>query len=300
MGNCRFCGKSAGWFSDSHESCILTAQAGVNEIKAIVSSAVAEAMQGKATDIRSAVEQVQATKLVPTDEARTAVMESWSTAVADAALKEPLPADRQNAASKVYEDLGLTAQEMKRTEGFRATALSFLLWAIVNNEEDVYANAMVSQNPFNLKSGEIPIAYFGSVVYSEETTTKSYEGGYRGLSVRVLPGVYSHFGGFKGQPVETSAMKEIDYGGMLLTTKSLYFGGDHTTFCIPFSSVLSFHPQPDGIGLSRSVGHGRPEVFAVLYPDANGAATPATASTGWFLFNVSHFLASECKRSGQG
>jgi hypothetical protein len=293
MGNCRFCGKSAGWFSDSHEACTLAAQAGVNEIKTIVSSAVADAMEGKTLDVRFAVEQVRAAKLVPVDEVRTAVMESWSTAASEAALKEPLPAERQTAVSKVYEDLGLTGQEMKRLEGFRATALSFILWAIVNDEESIYTDAMVSQNPFNLKSGEIPIAFFGSVVYSEETTTMSYEGGYRGLSVRVLPGVYSHFGGFKGQPVETNAMKEIDYGGMLLTTKSLYFGGDHTTFCIPISSVLSFRPQPDGIGLSRNSTHGKPEVFAILLPDANGGPTPATPSMGWFLFNALHFLASK-------
>jgi hypothetical protein len=294
MGNCRICGQSAGWFSDSHEACIATAQAGVNEIKTIVSSAVAETMQDKTPDVQSAVEQVRLAKLVPADQVRTAVMESWSAAASEAALREPLSADKNDALTKIYKNLGLTSQEMKRCEGFRATVLSFILWAIVNDDENVFTNAMVSQNPFNLKSEEIPIAFFGSVVYSQETTTKSYEGGYRGLSVRVLPGVYSHFGGFKGQPVVTNAMKEIDYGGMLLTTESLYFGGDHTTFCIPIGSVLSFRPQPDGIGLSRNANHGRPEVFAVLFPDANGGPTPATPSMGWFLFNALHFLASKC------
>lgn len=294
MGNCRICGKNAGWFSDIHEACVATVQAGVKEIKTIVSSAVAEAMQDKVPDVQPVVEEVRLAKLVPPDQVRTAVMESWSVAASEAALKEPLSADKQAAVTRVYEDLGLTSQEMKKLEGFRAAVLSLILWAIVNDEESAYANAMVSQNPFNLKSGETPIAFFGSVVYSQETTTRSYEGGYRGLSVRVVPGVYSHFGGFKGQPVETSAMKEIDYGGMLLTTKSLYFEGDHTTFCIPIGSVLSFRPQPDGIGLSRNANHGKPEVFAVMLPDANGAPTPATPSMGWFLFNALHFLASKC------
>jgi hypothetical protein len=225
-------------------------------------------------------------------------MESWSAAASEVALMEPLSSDRDDALTKLYKDAGLTAQEMKQCDGFRATALSLILWAVVNDQTCLYADAMVSHNPFNLKSGEIPIAFFANAVYSQETTTKSYEGGYGGLSVRVLPGVYSHFGGFRGRSVESNAMKEIDYGGMLLTTQSLYFGGDHTTLCIPISSILSFRPQRDGIGLSRNVNHGRPEVFAVIIPDANLNPMPASPSIGWFLFNVLHFLASNVTRDG--
>jgi hypothetical protein len=250
-------------------------------------------MQDKAPDVQSAIEKIKVANIVPDDAARKAIIESWSVAASDAALKEPLSQQRELALLKLYEDAGLSAEQMKKTEGFRAVVFSVLLWAIVNNDEDFYTNAMVSQNPFNLKSGEIPIAYFGSVVYSQEATTKSYEGGYGGLSVRVLPGVYSHFGGFKGQPVETTAMKEVDYGGLLLTTRSLYFGGQHTTFCVPFSSVLAFRPRPDGIGVSRSANHGKPEVFSMLMPGADGNAAPASPTYGWFLFNAVHFLAAK-------
>ena len=37
--------------------------------------------------------------------------------------------------------------------------------------------------------------------------------------------------GFSDQDMKM--LKEIDYGGMLLTTQNIYFGGDHTTFRIP-------------------------------------------------------------------
>jgi hypothetical protein len=87
-------------------------------------------------------------------------------------------------------------------------------------------------------------------------------------------------------------MKEIDYGGMLLTTGAMYFGGEHTTFRIAFDHIISFRAQEDGIGFSRKTGHGIPEVFSVLLPDKNGNPTPAPAMFGWFLFNATQFLAS--------
>ncbi len=59
-----------------------------------------------------------------------------------------------------------------------------------------------------------------------------------------------HFGGFKGQRTDTSTLKEIDYGGMLLTTQNIYFGGERTTFRIPYDHVVSFRPHSDEIGIS--------------------------------------------------
>ena len=59
------------------------------------------------------------------------------------------------------------------------------------------------------------------------------------MSIRLARGVYYHFGGFKGQRTDTSTLKEIDYGGMLLTTQNIYFGGDHTTFRIPYDHVVA-------------------------------------------------------------
>lgn len=297
MGNCRLCGEKAGWFKDVHDACIEGVNAGVTEIKSVVTFAVEQIAQGGSPTIQSIIEQVIADKRIPRESANAAIVESWSVSVNEVSLREPLPAQKETALIRLCEQSGFTQQELSKTDGFRSVTFSMLLWAITNDVKELYANAMVSHNPFNCESGEVPIAFFGSVVYSQETTTRSRVGGYSGLSVRVAPGVYSHFGGFKGQQVERVAMKEIDYGGMLLTTGAMYFGGEHTTFRISFDNIISFRAQEDGIGFSRKTGHGIPEVFSVLVPDKDGNPTQAPAMFGWFLFNATQFLASKKHRT---
>jgi hypothetical protein len=301
MANCKFCGEKAGWFSDSHESCAENAQAGANEIGTIVSAAAEKIGQGgDAPNIQPNIDEVVAQKKVPLESANAAIVQGWSSSAFEIALREPLSTDKQVALLHLYQQLGFTNEGMRKTNGFAAVNLSAVLWALINDVREIYDGAMVSRNPFNLKSGEIPIAFFASVSYSQETNTRSYEGGYGGMSVRLVPGVYSHFGGFKGQRVERHEMKEIDYsgngnGGMLLTTQSLYYGGDHTTFRIPFDHVISFHAREDGIGLSRNVGQGRPEVFSIVVLGAGNAPMPAPPVYGWFLFNATRFLATKMR-----
>jgi hypothetical protein len=76
-------------------------------------------------------------------------------------------------------------------------------------------------------------------------------------------------------------MTDIDSGGMLITTKNLYFGGQHKTFRISYDRILSFRPLTNGIGIFRDTG-GKPEIFTVYNPWPN---------SGGFLFNLCHFLA---------
>jgi hypothetical protein len=301
MANCKFCGEKAGWFSDAHENCAETAQAGANEIEIIISDAAKKIGQGGETpNVGPSIDQVIAQKKVPLEAVNAAIIEGWSKSASEIALREPLPSDKQLALLHLYQQLGFTNEGMRKTNGFAAVNLSAVLWALINDVRELYDGTMVSRNPFNLKAGEIPIAFFASVSYSQETSARSYEGGYGGLSVRLAPGVYSHFGGFKGHRIEQREMKEIDYsgngnGGMLLTTQAIYYGGDHTTFRIPFDHVISFHAREDGIGLSRNVGQGRPEVFSIVVLGANNAPTPAPSVYGWFLFNATRFLATKMR-----
>jgi hypothetical protein len=241
VSNCRICGEKVGWFKDVHDACIEKVNAGVTEIKSTVTSAVEQIAEGGGTPtIQSSIEQVIADKRIPRELANSAILESWSVSVNQVSLREPLPVQKQTALISLCEQFGFTQRELSKTDGFRSVTFSMLLWAITKDMKELYTNAMTSHNPFNLESGDVPIAFFGSVVYSQETTTRSRVGGYSGLSVRVVPGVYSHFGGFKGQQVERVAMKEIDYGGMLLTTEALYFGGEHEVppFAVPVSMLV--------------------------------------------------------------
>ncbi len=111
-----------------------------------------------------------------------------------------------------------------------------MLWFVMVRDDAQAASDWFGphSDPFNLMAGEVSLMFFGSVIYSQETISRSYVGGYSGLSIRVAHGLYYHFGGFEGERRDSTALQEIDYGGMLLTTQNIYFGGSHTRFRVPY------------------------------------------------------------------
>jgi hypothetical protein len=67
----------------------------------------------------------------------------------------------------------------------------------------------------------------------------------------------------------------LDGGKILITSHSLYFGGQTTTLRIPLDRVLRYQPYVDGVGVCES--HGKPKVFVFDYRGMD---------TGWFFYNV--------------
>ena len=304
---CRYCGQKAGWFSDAHVVCMNSAQQGCERVASTVASAVVDKLippkhsddetwaTAFATQVwsetKSQLDQLATEHRIPVNDMRAALLKGWSTGAEQVATAEPLSPNRDAVMSAFYRAMGFTVQDIKLTDGFLASCFSMLLWSVMVHG-DPKALACVSHHPFNLRGGETPLFFFGSVVYSKETVSRSSQGGYGGMSIRLARGVYYHFGGFKGQRVDTSTLKEIDYGGMLLTTQNIYFGGDHTTFRIPYDHVVSFRPHSDGIGIFRDSANAKAEVFTVLEANPEGG-NPVSARPifGWFLFNMAHFLA---------
>ena len=78
----------------------------------------------------------------------------------------------------------------------------------------------------------------------------------------------------------------IDMGEVLITTKSLYFGGQQRTIRISLAHVLRYQPYVDGVGVCEASGP--PKVFV---PDYSGM------DTGWFFVNLLSILTSRLNGS---
>jgi len=243
MAICRYCGQKAGWFSEAHEECITSAQQGSERVASAVTSTVVDKLippkhsddetwvtafaEKVWSETKPQLDQLATEHRIPANDIRNALLKGWSTGAEQVATAEPLSPDRQAPMNAFVRIMAFTDQDICKTDGFVAGCFSVLLWSvIVHGDPTQIAN--VSHHPFNLRGGETPLFFFGSVLYSKETVSRSSQGGYGGMSIRLARGVYYHFGGFKGQRVDTSTLKEIDYGGMLLTTQNIYFGGDRT------------------------------------------------------------------------
>jgi hypothetical protein len=278
VAQCKYCGQNAGWFKEVHEACANASRKGCSEILSVVSSAVAE---GKSyADIRPKVEQAKTEGKIPAEDFHAALVNGLSSGAEKLGLAEPLSEDKHSGFLDFIRDAGLTQQELVKTNGYKAAVSSMVLWYVLHGRIAEIADDQ--QHPFNLQSGEIPIMMFGSVVYSQETVSRSRQGGYAGASLPLGHGIYYHFGGFQAHTLEKTSLKEIDYGRFLLTTQNMYFGGDHKTFRLPYDHVVRFEPYSDGLGIFRDSASAKPEVFTVANP---------FSAVGWFLFNLTHFLA---------
>jgi hypothetical protein len=130
---------------------------------------------------------------------------------------------------------------------------------------------------FNLRAGELPIFQTGNcVTYAEErTVTTNRSRSYQGLSLPVGGGIYYHIGGSQGHQERTSGLLPLDGGKILITTKSLYFGGQEKTFRIPLDHVLRYQPYVDGVGVCED--RKAPKVFVFDY---------RRMDVGWFFYNL--------------
>lgn len=124
--------------------------------------------------------------------------------------------------------------------------------------------------------GEKPVyEHCGATLYQQVTRTQ-YRGGHAGFSVRVAKGLYFRSGGFKGEPVTTSEMKEIDFGDLVVTDKNFYFKSHAKSIRIPFTKIISLEPYKDGLGIQTDGARSQPMIIKDV--------------DGWFLYNLISLL----------
>jgi hypothetical protein len=126
------------------------------------------------------------------------------------------------------------------------------------------------------QKGERPVySHYGATLYQQVTRTH-YRGGHAGFSFRVAKGLYFRSGGFKGEPVSTTEMKEIDYGDVVITDKNFYFKSPAKSLRIPFTKIISLEPYSDGLGIQTDGARSQPMIIQGV--------------NGWFMYNMISLL----------
>jgi hypothetical protein len=233
-------------------------------------------------DVSALLSKIATQSLIPHDQIMTVMKDAWSRGAVELAMKQPMDDSALSLSSSIFKGYGLTDRDMVKTAGFRNTVFSFILYTVLHDAIEPYEGPV----SFNLATGEIPIFGIANVLLSEDKTSRSYVGGYSGASVRIGNGMYYHFGGMKGQAIESHAVQEVDYGDFLITTNAVYFGGERTNFKIPYNRIIRTQPYTDGIAIAKDGG--KPEIFQ----------TTQQPDSGWFLFNVIEALTKRTMQAG--
>lgn len=143
---------------------------------------------------------------------------------------------------------------------------------VAGNIDKAVNRVSIVNNPIVLEKNDVPIWVFQYIPLLQEKTKKEYVGGSSGVSVRVMKGVYYRTSAFKGYPIETPYLSEIDSGVLLLGLNNLYYSGSNKAFKIPYKKIISFQPYEDGVKIFKEPSTSKPMIFKV--------------DDGWFLNNV--------------
>jgi len=274
-GKCAFCGGKTGPFSWQHDECAEKNRAAWTNM---VSAATEAARSGSGLDsLRETLSNLALGGKVPLDrikEAEVGGFEAAVTAILDSSAISPTQESQLVSFMKAAD---LTQQDLDARGLWSRMVKGCVLSDVASG--NLRSRVSAGTLPFNSQKGEILLWIFPTCRYAAEKAHRSYVGGSSGVSVRIMRGVYYRVGAFKGHPVETTSLDEVDTGILAITQKNLYFAGPHATFRIAIAKIVSLVPYSDGFTLFRDRANAKREVFFVDDP--------------WFAHNLLSHLTPE-------
>jgi hypothetical protein len=102
-----------------------------------------------------------------------------------------------------------------------------------------------------LRKGELAYWQEPGTLYEEKVVSRRYEGGSRGVSIRLMRGVSFRVGAHQGQLVSDTANVAISTGSLVVTNQRLVFMGDSKSFETKFENLLDMEHFPDGVVYSE-------------------------------------------------
>ena len=274
MGDCRYCGKSAGFLRKEHKACADAHEEGLESIQKVC---VEAALHGVDVDrLADRVRAIGTKAYVDTSETAMGAMlaRGWCHAVNAAVDDHFLSNEEKRALNRYRTHLNLGAHHLDDKGHFTLFRMMNLLNILSEHGVIPRWDRRAVRPPFNLMKSEELLWLFGGADYLEQVTQREFRGGSLGVSFRVAKGVYIRPGAFRGRSVATSSMQHTDSGVLGITTKHIYFKGSSKSFRVRLEKIVSFDPYRDGLGIMRDTARAKPEVFRMGETDA------------WFLLNI--------------
>jgi hypothetical protein len=276
LGNCKYCGKPAGFFRGKHAECEeqhrqreRIIQGGLQQIAAEVLSAIKGSESFDC--LEKTIEKIERSSFVQSADRKALLIKGWENAVEQFLEDGILDSTEEKRLVEFKERFALSQGELDRngalTKTAKAAVLRDIFKGIVPQRLKIDVNL-----PINFQKGEQMVWAFSDSKYLEDKTRRQYVGGSRGVSIRVMKGVYYRVGAFKAQAVEHTERVHIDTGWVVVTNKNIYFAGARKSIRLPYAKIVSFEPFSDGIGIMRDAATAKPQIFVT--------------GDGWFTYNL--------------
>jgi hypothetical protein len=276
LGACKYCGKSAGFFHSEHAECEeqhrereRLIQAGREQMVAEVLGAIrgSDSFDG----LEKKLAEIEQTSFVPSTERRTLLISGWENSVERFLEDGVLEAGEETRLVEFKERFALPQDELDRngalTKTVKAGVLRQVLSGTIPQRVSFDANL-----PINFQKGEQIVWAFAGSQYLEDKTRREFVGGSKGVSVRVMSGVYYRVGAFKGHAEEHTERVLVDTGLVVVTDRNIYFAGPKKSLRIPYAKIVSFERFSNGVGLMRDAATAKAQIFVT--------------GDGWFTYNL--------------
>lgn len=247
MGQCRFCYQSAGFLRSQHRECRERHEFGKKEVVALVSEIGTP--ERDLSRLETQIGEIAAGCFVDDFMLRDLVVSGWERAVEVAFEDRVISEEEERLLSELQRHFGLSDEVVDRNGALGRTKKGKVIRELLNgNFPDQFAAA--GHLPFNLQKSEQLAWVFQDVKYYEHKKRTEYVGGSRGVSFRVAKGVYYRTGAFKGRRVETMEQVHVDSGLLGMTSKHLYYVGEHKRFRVRFDRSSRSNRSRTGLAYS--------------------------------------------------
>jgi hypothetical protein len=156
-------------------------------------------------------------------------------------------ADLTEKSQRLTTDLQRLSDELKRRKDVQATlgfdALGLQADLIANGLRPISANLL-------LKSKEIAVASSPASLCRYKARTQ-FVGGSHGLSIPLGHGFRYRVSSFRGRPIQTDVLAQLDVGLLVITNQRLVFLGTKRDVSTPVAKLIHVEPFSNGIGVSR-------------------------------------------------
>lgn len=117
-----------------------------------------------------------------------------------------------------------------------------------------------------LQRGEVCHLSLPAILVEERVVSRNWQGGSRGVNLRLVKGVSFRVGQQAGQMVSQSGIVPISEGYFVITNKRLVFSGDRKSVTTPIANLVDLHVFADGLNYSVTTRQ-KPVIIRLPVPE---------------------------------
>lgn len=270
MGKCKYCQREAGFFHSKHEECERKHLAGMAQITAIINDCFISRKDFYLVD--KEIKRIMQDSFIDKTTLDNELCALFDNAVDNYLNDGIISTEEKQVVARFIQYTGIEQQRLNANFSLEKVLQSEVLQDILAGNTPSPKLTISGNFPFLLGKSEHLVWFFRNITLYQQKVQREYVGRNRGVSVRIMKGVYYRTGGFKGHPIEREITQRVGVGCVCLTDKNLYFSSPVKSIKIPYSKMLCVESFSNGISIQKDGTNDKPLFFENL--------------NSWFTYNV--------------